>query len=294
MTPVARPGAPGVPVRVALWMLLTAIGFGAMVTIVRHLSATMDIMVITFWRNLFATVILLPWAWRAGREKLRTTRWPLYWLRAAVMVVATSTLYLGMVLMPMAEATALSFTSPLFTVIFAALILGEHVGRKRAAALAVGFAATLLILRPGGIPLGLGAVYIIVACLTFALTTVMGKQLAAREDPNLVVFYLSLLGVPCSLLPALFVWEWPGITEFGWLVLLGLAGNINYYGLAQALRLGDASSAMTFDFLRLPAVAGFAFLAFGQQPDAMTWVGAAIIFGSAVYIARADRARARP
>lgn len=280
-----------VTVRVALWMLLTAVGFGAMVTMVRHLSATMDLIAVTFWRNLFATVLMLPWAWRAGRRGRHTKRWPLYWLRAAVMVVATVALYYGMTLLPMAEATALSFTSPLFTVVFAALLLGERVGMKRAGALAVGFAATLLILRPGAVPLGWGAMHILIACLTFALTTIMGKMLAATEDPNLVVFNLTLLGVPCALLPALFVWSWPGVSEIGWLLLIGLAGNLNYYGLAQALRLGDASSAMTYDFLRLPAVAGFAYLAFGQQPDTITWIGAAIIFGSVIYIARADRTR---
>jgi len=278
-----------VPLRVALWMLVTALGFGVMVAIVRHLSGTMDLVLVTFWRNLLATAVLVPWAGRVGRAGLSTRRWPLYWMRAAVMVLATTTLYFGVVLMPMAEATALSFTSPLFTVLFAATLLGERIGVKRAAALAVGFAGTLLILRPGAVVLDAGPACILVACLTFALATIMGKRLAATEDPNLVVFYLALLAVPCALLPALFVWRWPTMEELAWLLLLGIAGNVNNYGLARALRIGDASSAMTFDFLRLPAVAVLAYICFAQKPDAMTWIGAAIIFGSAAFIARHDR-----
>src|SRR5690606_23285325 len=126
-----------------------------------------------------------------------------------------------------------------------------------------GFLGMLVIVRPGfGAFEGPATAVVLFAALFFALVALTGKMLAATESPALIVAYLALFSLPLSLLPALFVWQWPTAEQLGWLVLLGLAANLNMYGIARAFRIGDASLATPFDFMRLPATALLAFLMF--------------------------------
>lgn len=275
-------------VRVGLWMSLTAAGFAALLGITRYLSAEMDVVVIFFWRNCIAVLIFLPWLARVGTRGLVTRRAGLYVVRAAFMVVASLTILYAVVWMPVAEVTALSFTTPLFAAVLAVALLEERPGLRRWSALAVGFAGMLVILRPGLTAFDPVALLVVVSAFTFAMVIVTGKMLAASESPELIVVYLSLFSIPISLLPALTAWQWPSAGQWPWLAALALAANANMYGIARALRLGDASLAMVFDFLRLPATALVGYLAFAERVDAWSWLGGAIIVASAAYIARRE------
>lgn len=280
----------GLPVvlRVGLWMCVTGLSFALLVGMVRHLSAEMDIFVIAFWRNLLAALVLLPWILRVGAAGLRTRRKGLYSLRSLLLVASNLTLFFAITMMPLAEATALSFTSPLFATLLAMLLLGERAGPRRWLALGIGFAGTLIMLRPGTEAIDLAALLILFSAVSFAGVIVTGKMLAATESAELMVLYLGLLAIPLSLIPALFVWEWPSASQFGWLLGVGAAASMNMYGFARAFKIGEASLAMPFDFLRLPLTALVGFLAFAQVPDIWTWAGAAVIFASAIYISRRE------
>jgi drug/metabolite transporter (DMT)-like permease len=279
--------------RVGLWMAFTACGFAAMLAIVRHLSAELDVFVIAFWRNVAATLLFLPWLLRVGMGGLRTRRWGGYLLRSAFFTVASASLFLATSLMPIAEVTAISFTAPLFSTLGAILFLGERVGRHRWAALGVGFLGTLVILRPGVAAFDPAALIVLFSCLTFAAIIVIGKALLATESPALVTFLLSALAVPLSLLPALAFWQWPAGVQWLWIGALGIAAIVNLYGISRALDIGDASLSQPFDFLRLPTVAAVAFVAFRELPDVWTWIGAGIIFASSIYIGRREVHRRR-
>lgn len=282
-----------VAAKVGLWMAFTACGFAAMLAIVRHLSADLDVFVIAFWRNVAATLLFLPWLLRVGLRGLRTRRWGGYVLRSAFFVMASGALFLATSLMPIAEVTAISFTAPLFSTLGAILFLGERVGRHRWAALGVGFLGTLVILRPGIAAFDPAALIVLFSCVTFAAIIVIGKALLATEGPALVTFLLSALAVPLSLIPALYFWQWPVGEQWLWLIALGLAAIVNLYGISRALQIGDASLSQPFDFLRLPTVAAVAFVAFGEVADAWTWIGAGIIFASSVYIGRREARNGR-
>lgn len=277
-----------VPIRIGLWMVVTAVAFGGMVGVVRHLSSEMDVLVITFWRNLFAALVLLPWLAAAGTSALRTRRIGLYTVRSAIFVASTIALFLSVALLPLAEATALSFTSPLFATMLAYWLLKENVTLARWAAVGVGFVGVLVILRPGIAAFQPVSLVVLISAATFAGVVVTGKMLARTEKSEPAVFYLSALAVPLSLPPALFGWHWPEGWQWGWLVLLGALASLNMYAVQRALRIGDASQTTPFDFIRLPCSALVGYLAFAEQPDVWVWVGAAIILASAVFIARTE------
>ena len=190
--------------------------------------------------------------------------------------------------MPLDEVTALSFTTPLFTMIGAILFLGEKAGPRRWAALLIGFAGMLIILRPGLEMINWAAFLIMISAVTFAGVVICGKVLVRLDSPELTVVSLALISVPLSFLPALWFWQWPTVEQYLWLILIGLASNANMYGIAKALESGDASATQPYDFLRLPATAGVGWLAFGETSDIFTWLGAAVILASTVFIARRE------
>tara|TARA_R110002096_G_scaffold256123_2_gene449394 strand:+ start:1305 stop:2135 length:831 start_codon:yes stop_codon:yes gene_type:complete len=270
-------------------MTVTAIGFAIMLNTVRHLSNSgMDVFLIAFWRNVFAILFFIPMIPRYWPSRFGIVHWKLYSLRAILMVISSISLFLGAILLPVAEATALSFTTPLFTTIAAILFLGEAVRWRRWSALVVGFAGTLIMLRPGEDAFQMGAIVVLIAAITFAGVTIVGKVLSRDDSPGLVTLNLSLYSLPLSLIPALFVWQWPSGDQWLWLGVLGASAICNIFGISSALRAGDASLLQPFDFLRLPFTAFGAYLAFAQLPTAWVWLGAAIIAASSIYIAHRE------
>ena len=273
-------------------MCLSAACFAALVGIVRHLSAEVDVFVISFWRNLLAVAMFAPWLMRVGWRGLATRRSSLLVTRSAFLVVSSICMFFAVVLLPLAEATALSFTTPLFATMLAALVLKEVVRVRRWSALMVGFAGVLVMLRPGAAAVDPAAGLVLLSALTFAAVVVTGKMLAASESPAAIVVYVYLYSIPLSLIPALLFWQWPSGEQWLWLLALGIVANGNMYGISRALRIGDASLSQPFDFIRLLFTALVGYFAFAEQPDLWTWLGAAIIFASSVYITHRE-ARAR-
>ncbi len=114
------------------------------------------------------------------------------------------------------------------------------------------------------------------------------KTLSATERPTAIVFYMNLLLTPLSLVPAIFVWQTPGWRELLILAVIGGLAVGAHMCLTRAYQQSDASAIVPFDYARLPFAAVLAFLLFGEFPDIWTWVGAAVIAGSAIYIARRE------
>ena len=272
-------------------MLVSAAAFGVLIGLVRHLADTgMPVLVMQFWRNLFAALIFLPWFLRVGLAGIRSHRLGLYVTRSVSLTLSSVAMFFAVTMMPVAEMTALSFTTPLFAAILAVFVLGERVGPRRWTALATGFAGVLLMLRPGLSVIDVGAFIVFFSAFTFAVVVVTGKMLAATEAPETIVFYLAVISVPLSFFPALAVWQWPTAGQVIWLIALGLASNINMYGISKALQAGEASLSQTFDFFRLPMTALVGFVFFAEVPDIWIWAGAIVILSSAVYIARREEA----
>jgi drug/metabolite transporter (DMT)-like permease len=286
---VSASGAVAHHLRCAAWMMAMSLAFALQVNLIRKLSVELPVPEITFWRNTLGIALFVPWLWRAGWAGLRTARVGLYVTRSAILVVSSLTLAYSVVLLPVAEATALTFTQGLFATVMAIVVLREVVGAPRWISLAVGFAGVLVMLRPGAAAIDVGALVALASALSFGGVIVVGKLLARAGEPaERVTVYLWLIAGPLTLVPALFVWQWPAAGTWPWLLALGVLASVNQYAYFRALEAADASFAMPFDFLRLPFTAFIAYLAFGQVLDAWTWVGAAVIFVSSVYVTRSE------
>jgi drug/metabolite transporter (DMT)-like permease len=251
---------------------------------------------IAFLRNVFALTFMLPWLMRHGRVGLRTQRLNMHLWRAAVGLVAMLTWFSAIAYLPLAEAVALNFTVPLFATAGAALFLGEAVRARRWTATAVGFLGVVVILRPGFTEFTPLMTLPVIAAGFMAVSTLLVKSLSRTEAPAAIVTYMNLLLTPLSLLPALFVWRWPTLTELGLGLFIGLCAALAHNAFTRAFVQADASAVMPFDYSRLPFVAVVGYLLFAEVPDGWTWVGAAIIAGAAIYIAQRESrvARERP
>ena len=231
---------------------------------------------------------MLPWLAYRGLGALKTTRLRLYGFRTLLSVGAMLSWFSALAAAPIAEVTALSFTAPLFATIGAALILGESVRARRWTATAMGFLGVLIVVRPGLAEISPGAWLALMAALFMGASSLVIKSLSRTEDPNLVVFYMGLFMTPIVLVPALFVWQTPSLELWPWILAMGPVATFGHITLVRAFRAADASAVMPFDFTRLPFAALIGYFAFGEVLDAWGWIGAAVIVGSAVYIARRE------
>jgi len=295
MTPF--PASPAL--RIAFWMGVSALGFGTLMGVVRHLgegwadAPGLHPFVISFWRFVFGMLMFAPLFVRRGRAAFHSKRWGLHTIRAMFLIVSSVSLMQAILLMPLDEATALSFTTPLFTVIAAILILRETAGPRRWVALAIGFLGVLIILRPGAGIVSWGAFFVLFSAVTFAGVVICGKMLVRTDTPVLLVAALALISVPLSLPPALVYWQWPGFEQMVWLFGAAVCSNLNMFGIAKALQSGDTTATQPYDFLRLPVTAAVGWLYFGESSDIWTWTGALVIFSSSVYITRREAIAAR-
>ncbi len=201
--------------------------------------------------------------------------------------------FTGVTLMPLNESAALSFATPLFATIGVALFLGETVRARRWAAIIVGFAGVLIVLRPGAVPLGLGPVLVILSTVTFAGVTVLVKMMSGTERTATVVFYQSLIVMLLTLPLALWHWTTPSLPAFLAMAALGALSTLGWLCFTRAFALADASAILPFEFTRMPFIAILAYLVLGEVPDKWVWLGAAVIFGSTLYIAQREHAAHR-
>jgi drug/metabolite transporter (DMT)-like permease len=243
---------------------------------------------VVFLRNLFAVLMLVPLlVWR-GPSLAQTDQLGLYFSRVLCSLVGMLSWFYALSIIPIGEVTAISFLSPLFGTLGAIFLLGETVRWRRWAALVVGFAGAMIILRPSDSSIGIGQLCAIFSAMSMGLTVALVKQLTGRDDPDKIVFLTNLLLTPMSLLPALFVWRWVPLTAWPYLLGMGLCAVLGHITLVRGYAATDASLAQTFEFSRLPFVVLLGYLAFAETIDTWTWVGALIIFSSAVYITRRE------
>ena len=290
MSPLARFARLSTPVRAAGFVLLAGVGFALMIMLIRHLATNLlvDPMEIVFFRNLFASIGMLPWLMRHGAGAMKTRRFPLVSLRVLFGLISMATWFSALAIVPIANAVALSFTAPLFAAVAAVLVLGEKVRARRITALLLGFGGMLVILRPGHAEVGWGELLVVLSAMTMAFSIICMKLLTRTEQPAALVAWQNMLLTPVSLVPALFFWTWP--TPEAWLCLaaVGFIATLSHLCFTRGFSMADTTYLLPFDYIRLPLVAVLGWFAFGEATDIWTWVGAAIIAASTFYVARRE------
>jgi drug/metabolite transporter (DMT)-like permease len=269
-------------------MLVSTLAFSGMHTTIKHVSGDVDTFIIVFFRNLFGFVALLPLFLRHGFSPLRTTRLGTHALRVIINFVSMAMFFYALSITPLAEVAALTFSAPIFATFLAIFIFKEAVGRSRWLAIAIGFAGTVVVLRPGFEAINHGALLAVGAALLWGTAVMVIKDLGRTDSPLTITLYMVLLLIPISLVPALFVWEWPTWSQLGWLFLVGLFGSIGHLLLNHALKQAPTNVVMPIDFARLIWVAIFGYFLFAEVPDIFVWIGGAMIFASGLWIAHSE------
>jgi drug/metabolite transporter (DMT)-like permease len=277
------------PVAAVLWVTAAMFLFGGLAAFGRaSMNQGLHPFLVVFLRNVCAVALLLPLlAWR-GRTLVHSAQMGLYGTRILISFSSMLAWFYAISLIPIGEVTAISFLAPLFGTLGAIVLLGETVRFRRWLALIVGFAGAMIILRPGASPLGAGQLCAVLSAILTGLTAVLIKQLTWRDDPDKIVFLTNLGLLPLSILPALLVWTWPTAAALPYVIGMGICAVLGHVALVRGYAKTDASLAQTFEFSRLPFVVAIGYAAFGETIDIWTWVGAFVIFGSAVYITRRE------
>jgi len=281
------------PVKAAGLLIFACVFFASMNAIIRYVASEIDPLEIVFFRNFFGFAAMMPWLVRNGFGVMRTKRLGTIFLRSFWGFLAMATWFSALAIVPLSNAVALSFTAPLFAAIAAVLILGEVIRLRRVTALAVGFAGTLVILRPGVDSIGWGETLVLASTVTMALSIVTMKALTRTEGSASLVAWQTLSITPISLVPAIFVWSWPSLEMWAWLILLGIFASIAHVAFTRAFSMADTTYLMPFDYSRLPMVALLGWMFFNETTDLWTWVGAAIIAASSVYVAHREAVAGR-
>jgi drug/metabolite transporter (DMT)-like permease len=272
------------PVEGALWMLGSVVAFTVLNLVIRIASAELHPFQIVFFRCLFSLAFMLPWIAHTGLEGLRTRRSGLYLSRSLTSLVAMMTWFTSLSLMSLGTAVTLGFTIPLFCTIGAALFLGEKVRARRWSATLVGFLGVLIVIRPTPDSISPAAMLALVSAAFSAASALQVKSLSRTEPTTAMVTYMALFMTPMSLVPALFVWQWPSWSMLALMVLGGALATIGQLAITRSFHLAEASALMPLDYTKLPVAALLGWLYFGEVLDAWTWAGAAVIAASTLYI----------
>lgn len=269
--------------RAAVWMLLAVLAFSVNNVALKSLTRELDPLQIMFVRGVLMTLFMLPVALRT--RALATRRIGAHLARALLGTSGAYLFILALSLAPVADVVALSFSRALFIVVLAVLMLGEVVGWRRWSACAVGFAGVLVMVRPGFGALNLGLVAAAGDAVLSAAVALTLKSLGRTERPQTVVFYFGLFSALLSAVPAILVWRAPSAEAWTLLLLTGVLATCGQIAITRAWTEGEASVVAPLAYVQLVLSGGLAYLVFREAPDALAFVGAAIIVASTLYIA---------
>jgi drug/metabolite transporter (DMT)-like permease len=210
--------------------------------------------------------------------------------RSALLLACTLLFFAAIAVMPLADAVAISFLSPLLVVALAAPLLKERIGMKRWAAVAIGFAGAMTIVRPDAGVLHWGAILVLIMCFTYALYLVTTRMLAATEEAATTLFFSGLIGAAPLTLALPWFWTSPS-SLLDWLLLAGLGplGALGHWLVIRAHDMAQAATLAPLNYVSLVWAALFGFAVFGDFPDAVTLVGAAVLVGAGVYVVSLER-----
>lgn len=274
-------------------MVGSAFCFCVMHALVAKASQEVPPVEVAFFRNLFGFLVLLPAIIRSRFVAFRTTKLHLHAIRGVLNSTSMMMFFTALAITPLAEATALSYTAPLFMTIGAVLVLHEKIHARRMVALAIGFLGALIVLRPGMVPIGLGPVLVIASTVLWAGSMLDIKILARTDSSLTIATYMTVFLMPITLVAALFVWQWPTWEQLGIMFLLGACGSAGHMLFTEAFRHGDTTALMPLDFTKLIWASIIGFFFFGQMPDMWTWIGGTVIFASATYLSYREHQLAR-
>ena len=270
-------------------MILATVLFSIMHASIKFISTSMHPFVIAFFRNLFGLLVIAPWFIKYGLKPLKTNRIKLHMARSFFNVIAMLSFFYSLSIAPLADVASLAFTAPLFASILAVIFLKEIVGFKRGIAIIFGFIGALIVIDPVYSSINNGHILVLLSASVWSVSLIIIKILGRTESSVTITSYMVIIMIPLSAIAAYFYWQLPTLKDLFFLMIIGVCGTGAQMLLAQALRQGDTSIIMPFDFLKLIWAVGIGYLFFFEVPSLNTWIGSIVIFLSTLYIAYRER-----
>jgi len=273
-------------------ILLSTVFLGTSDVTAKCLSTGLHSIEIAWIRFLVFALIMVP-AMVPGTPiyALRSTRPGFQLLRGTALLGSSLFFITGLRYLPIAEASATGFVSPLFVTALSIIFLAEKVGVRRWIATATGLFGVLIILRPGTSAFHVAAFLPIVSAFCWAITLIMTRMMSGREHSSTIMTYSSLAGVAIMSALVPFAWVAPTWHDIMFGILVGVASTAGQWIVVLAFRYADASVLAPFSYTQLLWVGFLGFLVFGEVPDSWTIVGAGFIVASGLYTAHRERVR---
>ena len=281
--------------------LISALLFAFMSALVRQLGDVAPVGQMVFFRSAFAILpVVLVYAIRGELATAVRTSRPLGQLgRGLLSVGGMFTNFSALTRLPLADATAISFASPLITVALAAIILKERVRIYRWSAVMIGFAGVIVMLIPhldighyaaiGGAAAAAGSMFAVISAFCNAGTVIQTRRLTQSETTSSIVFYFSLVCAIAGALTLPFAWHSPTARELAALIALGVLGGFAHILLTESYRYGTASLVAPFDYTSMLWALLLGYWLFGELPDTLVYVGASIVTGAGLFVIGRER-----
>lgn len=276
-----------------LWMLLSTLFGSGMDALGKYLVQAYPVIEVIWARSAFHTLIVAVVLRHHLPQVMRTRRPGLNILRSLLQMMSLGLFFTALRFMPLADASAILFTSPLLVAALAGSLLREPAGPGRWLGVIVGFAGALLIIRPGGETMRLATLLPLAGALFSALLQISTRRLSATESPLTLLLYNSVVAALVMTAAVPFVWRTPDAQ--GWMLLTLMAGFAigASFCFIKAFEAATASVVSPFYYVSLVWATALGFLVFGELPDRWTVLGMTVIAASGIYIFRGESARAR-
>ena len=273
------------PVRGILFLLFAVFSFAVVDVQAKFLSQHLPLMQIAWARHagMLAAIAVVFWP-RYGRAVFRSARPVLQLLRGA-MVAASTILFLAAIkFVPLADAVALTFVAPLLVIVFSGIFLGERAGPRHVVIVVVGFAATMIIIRPGAGVFHPAAFLAVAAASMFAGYQLIGRAMRTADTAATTLSYTAVVGAALFTAVVPFVWVAPSTwAQVAMLAGLGLGAAIAEFAVVKAYEAAAGPTIAPFQYTMIIWATLYGFLFFGDLPDHWTLTGAAILIATGLY-----------
>lgn len=268
-------------------MLLAALCLALLDAAAKRLVGDFDPLQVAWGRYAFSLVPLLLLILLRGRRRLATSRPGLQFARGLMLIVATAAMFAGLRTLPLADAYALSYVSPVIVAILSRVTFGERLNGRQWSALALGFAGVLVVVRPAFVHAGAAIVFPLLMATSYAVYLVMTRVARRTDDATVCACYASLVGAALLTLALPIVWR--SMSADAWLlfVLMGSLGFAGHWLLAVAFDRAPATLLAPLNYVQLIYAAGLDLAMFGMLPDRWTITGGATIIIGGILLWRA-------
>ena len=283
--------------KAAALLIAGEIVLALMAAVIKYLSAQMPSEMIVFFRNLFGLLFVIPMAARSGLGQLRTRRLGLHLLRAVSGFCAMFGFFYVVGNMPLAEATLVKLTAPIFLPLIALAWLGERIGRPTVMAIALGLAGGVVVLRPGGAAFNSAALVGLAAAAAASLAKVCIRRMADTEPSSRVVFYFAIFATLISAVPLLFRWTQPPPQAWAFVVALGLLGTLGQLLVTRAFQLSTPGEVGPYTYTSVVFASLIGWLWWGEALSFSVLLGSVLVIGAGILNLRGNTtaaAQARP